>query len=218
VGLGILSLARVDDFSRGEYPVLREMQAGVFVSRACLRQEAFHQQAQEVRRETTRRSLFERAACLATRYGQRGSPGHRVMANVLAAAAYVPNVGAEVANAIEIMWAGAAHVDPAARRNRPGVATVARWERGAELIARRGAGLCLAPGCDGERDRAITCGGPRQWFERAGRQYCEKHFDLRTNKSDARMIEETYSAAAAALPELGDLLYVLAAIQRTRAA
>jgi len=213
----------VDDFPRGEYPALREVLAGTHISRACVRQRAFHEQAAIIREARTRQPQLDTACKLAKHYAQSGSLGHLVMTHVLLAAGDETDRWASVS--AEVIWStlglslAVIHCDPATRpdvrRYFPGSATIARWERGAALIARRGAGLCLVPGCEAERDRAVSSGGPRAGVSRGGRQYCEAHFDPRENKPDAKIVEQTFAAAAAALPRSGDQRRALAAAQRT---
>ncbi len=218
--------AAIDDFPRGRFPALREVLAGRYIGRACAREWAFHDYAATIREAHTPKAQIDTASKLAKRYALRGSLGHLVMVHTLMAAAdysgWVLRQELGVGLGAEVVWLdlgtslAVIHCDPATRpdhrRYFPGGATVAALERGAELISRRGAGLCLWPGCDAERDEAISRGGLRDGVGRAGRKYCEAHFEHPPDekKLHAKIIEQTFAAAAAALPRLGDQRRALA--------
>jgi hypothetical protein len=206
VGGGNFTPSTIGDLTRGEYTPFRGIAAGVAIGEACLRQDAFREHVERLRDVDAREERQTVALKLAARYAQRGSPGHQVMWHVLLAAGEGPVD--KVGLAVQVVWARPNRTDAHARRNKPGKAALGRWERGAELIARRGAGLCLVPGCGSERDRTIILTGKRDEWSRSGRQYCAAHFDPSENKPAAKIIEQTFAAAAAALPTVDELLTV----------
>jgi hypothetical protein len=90
------------------------------------------------------------------------------------------------------------------RRNRPGQATVEALGEAAELIARRGAGLCLWPGCDAERPLVMLMGPERFGVLREAPKYCPEHLDRKPDEKErhAKLIERAREAAAESLPML----------------
>jgi hypothetical protein len=219
--------AGIDDFPPGEYPALRELLAGIHIARACLRQPRFEEHAAMVNAAPDR---LNTAYGLAPLYAILSRPGLLVMTHLLLAAGDAP--AGHLAAWVEVIWADLSlslaviACDPAtradARRYFPGAVTIAQFERGSELLARRGADRCLVPGCEAERTRAqVRSGAERVGAKRVWLQYCEAHADpldgqpraKQPNKRDARIIETTFAAAAAALPRLGDQLRALDALR-----
>jgi len=193
--------------------------AGVAITRAILAQPECAEQVQRLRAACSQRHPFTLpivADCLACLYAQRGSLGHSVITHLLWTLADTPENSATLA--AYVLWLGTAHINRSDRHNKPGDATVKQWERGAQLIARRGAGLCLTADCQADRSSAEVKGGPRSGTEYARRHYCTAHFDPNLNKADARAIENTFAAAHKAMASLGDLLWALVVPENGQAA
>ena len=217
--------APLDEFPPGEYPALRECLAGQQIARACAREYAFHRQVAIIRKTPGNREISV-AHRLARKYATRGSAGHLVMVHILIAAAdwsdtpFNQEVG--VVLGAEIIWSdlirsvALLNCDPAThpghQRYKPGSATDRAQELGAELISRRGAELCLWPGCDADRQETISTGAVRYGIARSSGKYCEEHFDHSPDekKRHEKLIERTFAAAASALPRLDEQILALA--------
>jgi hypothetical protein len=170
-----------------QHPAPRDALAASLITLACLEQPRFHEQATAIR--LSRRTADQ----VATLYSKRGSAGHFVMEYILAAAARAE--AEDMWPVLTMLLTREQRSERPAGRNMPGEAALARWKRGAALIARRGSGLCLVPGCDVERGRATVWSGPRAGSTGQEWQYCDQHYSRRGNKRDARIIEDTFAVA-----------------------
>jgi hypothetical protein len=218
VGVGGYQVARLGDLSRGEYPLARGQMAGIAILDAIIAQPECVKHIEDIRTAPTREQRAKMADERAARYAQRQSKGHEVVRRVLWALGEHPEH--EAKKAAQVAFTGLAQVDPNARRNQPGGKTEESWARGALLIARRGAGLCLTNDCDNKRSRTQTgpsYGGPhiRASAEYDRRHYCAEHFEPKLQKADDRAIDRTFEAAYVALSSIDALMWALEVPQTT---
>jgi len=189
-------------FSEGEYPAASDVLACVVIGRALVSQPQFLADAAKVR-EAPEDAKLDTASKLAKFYAQReGSPGHRTVARILLAAAAAPADWFAIVCAVEELWQEflvrpcATRRDRATRRNRPGVRAFVAWQLASEMLARRGGGACITPGCQAKRAPVVVNGGPREGRKRAARKYCEQCYaDRQQVKANAKQIEQAFAAA-----------------------
>lgn len=205
VGLGP-AVRGPSSFTVAERPFHRDLACGVTLSRTLWASPAFQSHTARVRHTRDRRAAaWDQAGA----YAAGTSKGRRLVAWLLFAAATAP--AEDIGTILELVW-----VRPiidreetplrAYRRVTPRTLEVAR--RGSELIARRGAGLCLVPGCGDERATTVVTRNAshdgvvrEQVYEACGPVYCTAHeADAWRKKADEKAIEHTFAAAVEAVP------------------
>lgn len=197
-----------DALTNRERSFHRGLAIGVILTRALWRSDAFREQVAVARSASSRDVLRERAWGAAAAYAAGETPGRRLVASLIAAAALLPVE--HLPGALEQVWQRPIidREDPGARNfRRVTENTTLRARRGAGLIARRGADACLVEGCQTPRatTRHVTrvAGGKMRTYNvaKGSKPYCATHYnDALRHSRDAKAIENTFRAAVEAFP------------------
>lgn len=190
-----------DGLTVTERPYQRALVYGVTLSRTLWRSEAFRSHADAVRISAEPRGA---AWDHAGHYATGGSQGRCVTAGLLFIAATVaPD---DALTILQLFWMRpiVGRSDPSAKKHPVTARTLDVAERRSELIARRGAGLCIVPACSEPRTTTLVTRGD-QYYAASGPVYCAAHaLQTRRHPSDRKAIEHTFATVAAAWPTLED--------------
>lgn len=184
-----------------EHPFHRDLVIGVTLSRTLWRYVAFRQHVDLVRASSTPIKL---AWEISLRYARR-ERRRKLIANLLLNAALVPERYSETV--LDRLWERPiANRDgrPLKRYPRVTPKTAKDAARGSELIARRGAGLCIVPGCHEPRTKSRVVRQPEpgvhQEYEASLIVYCLGHHGDDSRYADEKAIEVTFKHALEAWP------------------
>jgi hypothetical protein len=178
-----------------ERPFHRDLVWGGTLSRTLWRHDSFREHAKVVRNSPAAAATARK---LSLGYG-RGHRHRGLIANLLLTAALVPEQHAS--QMLDFIWMRPI-VDregsPLTGAYRVGRKTVEKASRGAELIARRGAGLCVVPGCGEPRSKVAGNGAVRDYEMSV--VYCADHHGDDSRHADEKIIERTFEHCIEAWP------------------